>query len=70
MKWHTKLMLIALITVLIVLVYCASCYLWQTLEIIVDGQIHTSNADTIINILITYFITKDKIKECLGLICK
>lgn len=70
MKWYMKLMWTLLLTIMVVLVYYTGVYLWQTLEIIIDGEIHISNADTILNILLTYLMTKKTVKECLILIYK
>lgn len=70
MKWYMKLLWTILVCVIIFLTYYESSLVWQTLEIYVDGYIHTSNADTIVNIILTYLITKDMVKECLKLIYK
>lgn len=70
MKWYIKLMWTLILGIIMILTYYTGVLLWQTLEIYVDGKIHISNADTIVNILLTYLMTKNLVKECLVLIYK
>lgn len=68
MKWCSKFICTVLLVLAVILVYYACCDLWRTLEVALDGEIHVSNADTIVNVVITYLLTRRMIKECLELI--
>lgn len=70
MRWYSKIFWTTLLIITVIMVYFTGCNLWQTLELAVDGEIHTSNADAIVNMFITYLITKNMLKECLVLIYK
>lgn len=70
MRWYSKIFWTTLSIITVIMVYFTGCNLWQTLELAVDGEIHTSNADAIVNMFITYLITKNMLKECLVLIYK
>lgn len=68
MKWYTKLCWTLMVLWVVVLVYFCDDMIWKTLEIYIDGDIHISNADTIVNIILTYFMTKEYVKRCFKLI--
>jgi hypothetical protein len=68
MRWYMKLFWTLMVLSVVVLVYFCNVVIWQTLEIYIDGDIHTSNADTIVNIVLTYFMTKEYVKRCFKLI--
>lgn len=70
MKWYIQLLWTILTCAIVFLIYNVNVLVWKTLEIYVDGYIHTSNADTIVNIVLTYLMTKNMVKECLKLIYK
>lgn len=70
MKWYWKLIFTVLTFLAVFLFYYTSSYLWKELEMVMDGEIHTSNADTIINMVITYLATKNMIKKNLTFIYK
>lgn len=63
MKWYWKLIFTILTFLAVFLFYYTNSYLWKGLEMVMDGEIHTSNADTIINMVITYLATKNMIKK-------
>jgi len=70
MKWYMKFIWTLLIIAMVILVYYSGVFLWQTLEICLDGEVHISNADTVVNIVLTYLITKNTVIKCLKLVYK
>lgn len=70
MKWYSKIIFLYMLGLVILLVYSCNVFLWQTLEMYIDGQVHTSNADTIVNIVLTYLLVKNNTKLCLKYIFK
>ena len=70
MKRYIRFIFTVVLFLAVVELYLILSFLWRVLEVIVDGAIHTSNADTIINIFMTYLLSKNTVTRCIKALYK